>query len=176
MTTPAARPSRPDVVETAVTVLLGVAWSALPDHVASPSRRRTARTALVAAGAGIVAVRSATHSTRHTPMDDTAVAESAPVHEGVPSAAVAEDGPGVTGGNGAVRPWESIPPRWRPLVGVAGAATLVGGSVLSLRLSQRIDDVCAARLARAGVSYPYTVVGLGWGAVALVMALLDPDE
>lgn len=153
-TTPVARSSRPDLVEAALTALVGVTWSALPDHVASPSRRRAVRAALVAAGAGVVAVRSAGRPARDAPGLD----------------AVAADGDGVA------RPWESIPPRWRPLAGVAGAAALVGGSVASLRLSQRIDDACAARLARAGVPYPYTVVGLGWGALAFAMAFLDPGE
>lgn len=160
-TTPAVQHSRPDLVETVLTVLVGVTWSALPDHVASPSRRRAIRAALLAGGAGVVAVRSAGRPARDTPtVDDT-----------VPDAA-----PGAADGGAAARPWGSIPPRWRPLAGVAGAAALVGGSVVSLRLSQRIDDACAARLARAGVPYPYTVVGLGWGAAALAMAVLDPTD
>ena len=71
-TTPAVQHSRPDLVETVLTVLVGVTWSALPDHVASPSRRRAIRAALLAGGAGVVAVRSAGRPARDTPtVDDT---------------------------------------------------------------------------------------------------------
>ncbi|STD14312.1 Uncharacterised protein [Dermatophilus congolensis] len=151
-----------DPVVMAVSVLVGVAWSALPDYTDSRVTRRLVRASLIAAAAGVVGIRSAT-------LDREKAAEGARPESGSNAQDDSSDEMQIAA------LWELIPEAYRPAVAVAAAATGIGGLAGGMVLGQKTDDVVAGWFARRGVKHPYTTTGLLWGACVPLLSLLDQD-
>lgn len=144
-----------DVMGAASAAVATAVWSALPDYVRSPARRRVVRAAVVAAGA-TVAAADAARRTRvgGSEPDDSALFTA--------DATMSPDGSAPERPNGRLT-----------------AALLAGGLMMTwagLRFGQRVDDAVAAAFARRGVRHPYTATGLIWGAITPLLWFPQNDR
>lgn len=123
-------------------------WTALPDYVESPARRRVLRSALTV-GTVVVAAR---WMTEHESIDTQR-------RGGTESRLDAEAGAETSQESEESRPWMTAG------MVVGGLGLLVGGLVAG----QKLDDATAGWFSRRGVRHPYTATGLLWGAAELAL-------